>query len=356
MSISSLNGQWGMGPQTAKGAVATTFYRYRALRVGGGAVTLTEQMPPEIGGVPLPDGAHKLGTYYAGVADMIPRLEGDFGWLLYAACGAVSSVSDVPEAGLYTHIFRMDTSDYLALKWMTVRRIIPGPAGGANSGEAALDTRIAGVMLNFAANARLTARVQTLGRVPSSSDDVSLWDWVDDPEGPTSIPTSVNESGYFKIPDFQAGGLPTQLVRVTLGNTVTQPQQEFVIGSPYPEDFTALYRNVAIDVDYKWEDEDLYLQLIANGATGASIAWSPVVFEGDFAVKLASPANITGQNYPYSLEVTAERVFWFPAAPPEIAGLNILRLPIRGIVGRPSSGEAFTIRIVNEIPSYSWPG
>ncbi len=312
-------------------------------------------MPPEIGGVPLPDGAHKLGTYYAGIADLIPRLEDEFCWLLFAALGSVSTIADTPEAGLHTHIFRFDTSDYLALKWLTVRRIIPGPEGGADSGEAALDTRIAGMMLNFAANARLTARVQTLGRVPTSSDDVSGWSWNATPEGPTSIPTSVNTSGHFQIPNFQAGNLPSQLVRVTLGNTVTQPQQEFVIGSPYPEDFTALYRNVAVDVDYKWEDEDLYLQLIANGGTGAEIDWSPVVYEGDLNVKVASPANISGYSNPYSITVTAGRVFWFPAAPPEIAGLNILRLPMRGIVGRPTSGEAFNIMVVNDVASYTWP-
>jgi hypothetical protein len=314
-------------------------------------------MPPEVGGVPLPDGAHKLGAYYASAVDLVPRLEDDIGWLLYAACGSASTVSNVPESGLNTHIFRMDTSDYLALKWLTVRRVIPGPESGSPSGLQSLDTRIAAVMFNFAAAARLTARMTLMGCTPSYSDNVAGWTWDAEPEGLTSIPVAPATGGYFKIPDFQAGALPSQLVRVTLGNMVTQPQQEFVIGSPYPDDLVSLYRNVAIEVDYKWEDEDLYLQLEANGGTGASIPWSPAVFEGDFAVREESPANISSKNYPYSIEITAERVIWTAAAAPEIAGVNIVRVPLRGMVARPSSGEAFNIKVVNaKYPDgYAWP-
>jgi hypothetical protein len=312
-------------------------------------------MPPEVGGVPLPDGAHRLGAYYASSVDFIPRLEDDIGWLLHAACGSVSTVSDTPEAGLSTHIFRWDTSDYLALKWLTVRRVIPGPEGGASSGLQSLDTRVAALMLNFAAAARLTARMTMLGCTPTYSDDVSGWTWDAEPEGPTSVPVAPGTGGYFKIPDFQAGSLPSQLVRVTMSNMVSQPNQEFVIGSPYPEDLIALYRNVGLEVDYKWEDEDLFLQLEANGGTGASIAWTPTVFEGDFAIKEESPANISGYSNPYSIEVTAERVIWSVAAPPEIAGVNILRIPLRGLVARPSSGEAFNIKVVNETANYTWP-
>jgi len=318
-------------------------------------------MPPEVGGVPLPDGAHKLGAYYAGIADIVPRLEDDIGWLFYAACGAVSTVSDVPEAGLFTHYFRMDPSNYLALKWLTIRSVTPAPEGGAESGEQCLDTRVASIVFNFAAAARLTARVTTLGREPTFSDDVSGWSWDAEPEGPESIPTSVNTVGYgFKIPDLQANALPTQLARVTFGNMVTQPQQEFVLGSPYPDDIVSLYRNITIDVDYKWEDQSLYHKLVAGGGTGASIPWSPMVYDtndGDdgFGVMMASPAVVVGQLYPYSIEIVAERVFWFPVAPPEIAGLNLLRMPIRGIVGRPASGDPFSIKLVNEVSSYTWP-
>ena len=94
---------------------------------------------------------------------------------------------------------------------------------------------------------------------------------------------------------------------------------------------------------------------VTNAGTGASIPWSPIVYESDFAVKEVSPANISGYSNPYSIEVTAERVFWWPGAPPEIAGLNIIQLPMQGIVARPTdSSDPFTVRIVNSISEYVW--
>jgi hypothetical protein len=354
MSVPSLDGQWGFGCQTAKGSAATTFRRYRALRVGGGPVTITEPMPPEVGGIPITDGAHKLGAYHAGVVDMVPRLEDDIGYLLYALCGNVSEVSDSPESGLTTHYFRMDPSAYLALKWITMRRVFPAPEGGTASGVQALDTRIAGLVLNFAAAARMTGRVSTYGRIPSLATDISGWSWDAQPEDDTSVAISANTGAYFKLPQFQAGNLPTQMVRVTFGNQVSQPNQEFVIGSPYPDDIVSLYRNVAVEVAYKWEDEDLYNQLCFNAGSGASVAWSPVVYQSDFRIKEVSDANISGYTSPYSIEIYCPRVIWFPTAPPEIAGLNLLQLPVAGVVARPTSGDPFQIILVNETASYIW--
>lgn len=312
-------------------------------------------MPPEVGGVPIVDGAHKLGAYYAATADLHPRLEDKFGWLLFALCGDVSTVSDEPASGLYTHYFRMSASDYLALKWLTVRRAIPAPEGGAASGEQGLDTRIASMMLNFPAAARVSARVGLLGRVPSFSDDISGWTYSGTAEGVTSVPITSSTLSHFKLPTFQAATLPTQLVSVTIGNTVSQPRQEFIVGSPFPDDLIGLYRNVGIECAYKWEDEDLWLELVAAGGTGASIDWSPVIYETDFRVKAVSAANISGQAYPYSVEFYAPKCYFWPTGAPEIAGVNLIQLPLAGLVVRPDSGDPFQIIVVNEVAGYTWP-
>ena len=354
MSVSTLNGRWMFGPQSAKGAVATTFYELRTLSTRGGVNDITEPMPPELGAVPITDGAHRLATFYAAPIDLIPRLEEDGGWLLYAACGNVSTVSDVPEAGLYTHYFRMDPSDYSSLKWITARRETPSEGSAASMGTQALDTRVSQILFNFAAASRLTARVGFLGRQPSFSDDISGWTY-ESAEDSTSIAVTSSADSEFKITDFQAGDLPTPQVRVTLGNQVSTPQQEFIVGSPYPDDLIGLYRNVVFEAAYKWEDEDLYLQLCANAGTGATIAWVNNVFEGNASVKAVSPANISGKNYPYSLEITAPKVIWFPSSPPEMAGLNLVLLPMTGIVSRPTSGDAFQVKLINEIAGYTWP-
>ena len=355
MSISSLGGIWGMGPQSAKGAAPAVYYRYRALRVAGGAVTLSEPMPPEVSGQPIVDGAHKLGAYYAGVADMIPRLEADFGWLLYALAGDVSTVSNTPESNLFTHVFMMDPDDYLALKWLSVRRIIPKKEGGSNNpGESALDVRVASVMFTVAAAARLTTRVTTFGRVPSFSDNTTSWDsdWATEPEDSTSVAVASNDNSHFKIAGTPE---PTQLVRVTIGNQVSQPRQEFIVGSPFPDDIVPLYRSVVADAVYKWEDPDIYHKVVANGDTGVEINWSPIVYESEFSVKISSPQNIATFATPYSLEIRVPRMYWFPSGPPEIAGLNILQLPLQGIAARPvGGGHPFEIHLINDKDGYLW--
>ncbi|NIV33088.1 MAG: hypothetical protein GWN58_27665 [Anaerolineae bacterium] len=267
----------------------------------------------------------------------------------------MSTVSDVPESGLYTHYFRMSSSDYLALKWLTVRRTIPAPEGGAASGTQGLDARTASLLLNFPAAARVSARLGLLGREPSFSDDVSGWTYSAVAEGPTSVPITSSTGAYFKLPTFQAASLPTQLCRVTLGNTVSQPNQEFVVGSPYPDDLIGLYRSVGIECAYKWENENLWLELVANGGTGADIDWSPTIYESDFRIKAVSAANITGKANPYSIEFYAPKVFWWPTAAPEIAGVNLIQLPLAGVVARPSSGDPFQFIVVNGVTGYTWP-
>lgn len=356
MSVSSMGGEWGFGPQVGKGSDATTFYRFRVLSVQGGANDLTEPMPPEISGVPMVDGAHKLGTFFANQVDLIPRLENDFGWLLYAICGNVSTIADTPEAGLNTHIFRMDPSNMLGLKWVTVRSITPAAEGGAESGTQGNDVRIANMIANFVAAARFTARVAMVGREPKFSDNVTGWTWADEPEGYESVATSINTVGGWWMPAWQVNKLPTQSVRVTLGNQLTTPQQEFILGSPFPDDLIGLYRNMVIEAVYKWEDEDLYLQLAANGGTGAEIDWDPAIYESSVVIKVASDADIPGHSNPYSIEIDAPRVIWYPSAPPAMAGLNLIQLPVTGIVARPTDGsDPWQIRLVNEAAGYTWP-
>lgn len=354
MSVSSLGGVWMFGPQTAKEAAASTFYETRLIAANGGPIDLVEPMPPELGGIPIVDGAHRLAGYYGSTVDLIPRLEEDLGWLLFAACGDVSTVSDSPESGLNTHYFRMSSSDYLALKWLTLRRQIPSEDGAASSGVQSLDTRIGTIVFNFTAASRLTARMAMLGRVPSYSDNVTGWTY-NSAEDATSVGITSTTGSYFKIAEFQAGNLPVSTARVTLGNSLSQPQQEFILGSPHPDDIIGLYRNLMAEVVYKWEDEDLYLELCTNGGTGASIAWTNTIFTGSLALKTTSDANISGKNYPYSLEVYAPNVYWYPSAPPAVAGINLISLPLVGLVARSVVSDTFQFRLVNEVASYTWP-
>lgn len=360
MSVSSLNSIWGAGPQTAKGVAATTFYAFRAMRVAGGPQELAQTAEPEVGGQPLPDAAYKVGVFTREQIDLYMRLEDDIGWLLYALTGAVSTTADTPESGMHTHTFRMDptsTLTMLTLKWLSTRRIIGQPAIGHNFGMQVVDNRIEAMMFNLAAAAALTCRMNMLGRTHTLSDDPSAWTWAaSSPEGFDSVPISANTNSHFKVPDFSASALPTQQVQIQFGNVLTQPTQEFIIGSPYMDDIAALYRNIGLNWTYKWYDEDLYLYMVANGGTGTSIDWSAIVPSGSFEAKISTPQNVSGMSNPYSITFAAPEVFWFPTAPPSLSGLNLIQLPVSGIVAATDDGsDPFTIQLVNETSAYTWP-
>ena len=62
MSVSTLNGRMMFGPQAAKGTAATTYYEFRTVATRGGVTDVVEPMPPELGGQPITDGAHRLAT------------------------------------------------------------------------------------------------------------------------------------------------------------------------------------------------------------------------------------------------------------------------------------------------------
>ena len=360
MSVSSLGGVWGFGPQAAKDTVATAFYAFRALQIRGGVQDMVKVVEPEVGGPPLPDGAFKQGVFAQEQADIYMRLEDDIGWLLYALTGDHSVIADAPESGLYTHIFRMDPTSWytmLAIKWLTTRRVISQPEHTNHFGAQSIDSRVQSAQFNFNAAAALTARINLLGRKPTFSDDVSSWTWAaGSPEGFESTPVAANTNGWFKIPEFNAETLPTQQAQVTIGNVLTQPMQEFIIGSPFMDDIANLYRNIGVSWVYKWRNEDFYLWVAANGGTGAEINWSCVVPIGDFEVKMATCQVIEGFSNPYSITVKAPKVYWFPTQPPDLSGLKLVSLPVQGVVANPDDGsDPFVIEVVNQVADYVWP-
>jgi len=91
MSTTGAAGILSYGMQSAKGAVATTFYRHRAADVNYGPVQDLRTLPLEVGGIPTPTGAYKAGVFLAGGATLHPRIEGDFGWLLKGLMGDVTT-------------------------------------------------------------------------------------------------------------------------------------------------------------------------------------------------------------------------------------------------------------------------
>ena len=350
-TILAQEGIFGLGPQTAKESMASTFYRYKILQTDAGAVENLRQSALEVGGSPFPTGAYKAGAFFGGVVSLQPRLEGDIGWILYAACGSVSTLPDTPATGLYTHIFRPDPNAYSALKWLSARILTPGAVSGQELGRIGQDCRISQLRLIVPQNDVVTAQIGLTGRVPSLSDDVSGWTWADDFEDFDSVPISV--AGHFQIPD--ATSQPALGADVMLNNVLNPVQREMIIGEYHPDDLVAVTRNLQVNFIHKYPNPDLYLELVTNSGTGASIAWSPVINYKSMNLKVESPGNISGQSYPYSLEIKATKLSWAPEGAPRLVGGDMLAVRYAGTAQEPASDNYFEFRLVNEVASYTWP-
>jgi hypothetical protein len=98
MTVTGQNGSFGFGLQSAKGTLATTWYRHRANDINFGPVQDMRSFPLEVGGIVTPTGPYKAGVFVAGGATIQPRMEGDLGWLLKGAFGAVTSTPGTASA------------------------------------------------------------------------------------------------------------------------------------------------------------------------------------------------------------------------------------------------------------------
>src|SRR5579859_1593476 len=89
MTVSAAPGIFGFGIQSAKGTVATDYFRHRAADINYGPVQDLRTFPLEVGGILTPTGAYKAGVFMGGGATLQPRMEGDLGYLLKGLMGKV---------------------------------------------------------------------------------------------------------------------------------------------------------------------------------------------------------------------------------------------------------------------------
>ena len=242
MTVAASESIFAFGPQSAKGSWASTYYRHKASRVNVGPQQVIRQFPPEIGGGFHPTGAYKQMAFGSGQAIMNPRLENVVGWLMYAACGKISDVEDTPEAGMYRHILTPPDHTY-DMPWMSLRRLIPGATGTSdNLGEPLLDCRCVGMRLACAPGAILTSAFTFVGREPKLSETgVDSWTWGNTYETYPSVPLA--HQGSLKIGGSE--NKATNLV-IDLVNSYTSPQEELIIGSPYPDSASTCFRSASV--------------------------------------------------------------------------------------------------------------
>lgn len=296
------------------------WYKYRVVNVTGRGMQDQTVMPLELGGVLTPTGAYKSGAYFVQEVDLIPRLEDSIGYLLLATLGNVSSISGkkyndngwVTNVGAYGHLFRFDQSDQANIPWLAARLRMPGSAtdGSEVEGEVGYDCKVSGIRLNIPGAGMITGRFGVQGREferPIASD-VNAWAYANAFEDSTSIAHSGKGSLYIGSTIPKITGLTIDIV-----NSLTRPQDEFIVGSFFPDDVQVLSRSMRMRASVKWENPDLWNQIYYGAADGTQ--WTNLPFfsatsgaQKGFYFEAQSPANIPATSVPYALRVMADNV------------------------------------------------
>lgn len=350
MAVSAQAGTFSFGPQAGKGATPANWYRHRATMVDMSVIDETREGPPEVGGIAVPTFPYKSGPLVAGGATIMPRYMDSFGWLLYALTGSVSSAVDPYNADVYDHVFKLASGDSTSIPWLSFRKAIPRKDNGVNSdlGEIYKDCKLIGGVLALPNDQPLSMRLDALGREFSEDLSPHSWTYANNFEDWESIPVACQTGGYFEI-----GGVELPIVAASVGwqNVPLDIRQERVYGDPYLEDITIIQRRLAYDITVKWNNPDLYLQLLTNSPTGTE--WSGTPHTASFEVKSVSSDDMPGETEPYSMTIAAQKVMMSQQGGITLAGNNAVMLRFTGVAL--DSAEYATITLRNKVASYVWP-
>lgn len=357
MAVTAQAGIFGFGPQTAKEAVATAFYRHKATLIDLGVLDDIRVGPLEIGSGPFPTFPYKAGYIVGGGVEMQPRLEDSLGWLLYAALGDVATTG--PDAdGIYTHAFVPLAADQSAVKWVTLRKYIPMKEADAatDQGEQYLDCKPVGLTLTLPNDMPITARWDFMGRTFTLVDDISGWTWTNTYEDWGTIPVGCEVGGYIK---FTGGGLtdeelPVVGARVSFANQNLDIRQEKVYGSPALEDITIIQRQITFDVTIKWNNPQLYKAILTGAIAGTAWDSAPLVGSLDIAMVGTQLAG-TSTTQKFQLNATAPDLMWQMNGPIQLAGGQAVIMRFTGTALEPAAGAYATFTLLNEVAAYAWP-
>jgi len=347
MSLTAAAGIFGFGPQSGKESPATTFYRHRAVDVDLSIMDDTRLGPLEVGGTPVPTFPYKAGYAVQGGASIQPRLEDTLGWLLYAAIGDVTSTP--VSGGIYDHEFAL-AADPSYVPYIGARKYIP-PTGGdlaTDLGETYEDCKLVNFQLQMPNSAPLTARVDILGRDFDLDDAASSWTWGNSYEDYQSIPVSCATGGFIKIDTVE---LPVVAAQVGWQNQPLDMQQEHIYGDPKLEDVTIIQRQLSFDLTVKWNNPDLYRDVL-TGATNGTI-WTAQPKVGAMEVKAVSSLDMTGEAEPWSLIIAADDVMLSQQGGVRLSAGQSVLLRFQGVAIESTTYATLTLR--NLISGYAWP-
>lgn len=252
----------------------------------------------------------------------------------------------------YAHLFTMAPNQAL-LGWLNLRKWIPGSLSNNALGETMLGCKITGARLTIPASGIVTARMEFQGRKsvytpnPGWDTDAGYWDSTHgDYEDTTSVPIGSAVGGFVQLPTGVTA-IVTSLI-VNWANNVSTPEQEKIVGSPFPDDVVALSRAMSIQATIKWKDPDLFNQIYTGAAAGGS--WVAKPFTSDFVATVLAPNDIPGAaaGVKYQLDVNADNVMWNCNGPITLAGADLVMMPIIGTVVKANAANPYaTFKLYN---------
>lgn len=362
MSVSAQAGIIGFGPQSGKGTLATTFYRHRAVMVDLDLADDVREGPPEVGGLAVPTFPYKAGPVVAGGMTIQPRLEDTFGWLLYSLLG--QDTPTIRGDGLsYLHTFAFAASDSTFVPWLSFQKYIPKVNGVAQTDllQQFQDCKLISAAFTLPNDGPIVSRIDAIGRrvdllTPGAGSPPVAVEWENEMEHWGSIPVGCFTGGYIKVDGVE---LPVIAAQVGFQNVPLDLRMERVYGDPYLDDITIVQRRLAFDITVKYQDQDLYRQVLTGTNVGTEWYQHPFTAAMDIktvssAVMPPSASPVITPTDPYSLEIKADEVMLNQVGGLTLAGNQAILMRFTG-VAIDNAEDYVTFELINEVPEYDWP-
>lgn len=262
--------------------------------------------------------------------------------------------NDVVTIGIdsyFSHVFTIDDANPSYVPWMTFVKHIPRYENDADSdiGEIFEDCKVVGLTMSLAADRPINARVDVLGRTFALDEDPENWTYDNDFEEYPTIPIGCETSGYIKV---DAVEMPIVQANVAWQNVPLDTRMDRVYGDPFLEDITIVRRQLAFDLLVKWNNADLYRDVLTGATTGTSWTAAPKV--GNVEVLMSSyEPTVSATNH--SLKIYAQQVMLAMNGGITLAGGQAVMMRFNGVALDPATGDYAQITLVNNTPEYVWP-
>jgi hypothetical protein len=282
----------GLAKQTAKGSINSTDAAFKYLLFRRGAFGVNNMFIPlgaEVGGGSLERSVVKVGVNTGGVLEFIPRPE-TLGHFFMGATGSAAISGPVDSA--YTHDFTF-AADEFAAPYYTVRY-----APGDIWGETYQDSRFNLLSLEWRAASFVTGTLGMLGIVPVPNVSTATWGALARVD---SGPQFLSPLGTIAIP---IGTDALVLGGSFIAQNIMPLDQQYIVGSYYPEDLDIVSRAFILNLTVKIENATLYNKIMYDPDGGA--AWAADVFkEANISLSFDSDTNIGAGTTPYSFTIKA---------------------------------------------------